>query len=175
MLKWHILPAKWGALAVAACALSACAAQLPALSTGALSGLNVAVAAPPLEVYQLIARHASRCWFAPDGRLRDKYIFHARVPSPAEGGNIQIALYNRMSTPKKPWGTKALTIELSGTTSTNLDFRNLNVPQTEEDRIKTEALAWANGRTDCKKAEAITPATPTAAPEKAKNAKKKRK
>ena len=95
---WQSLPA----------ALSACAAQLPALSTGALSGLNVAVAAPPLEVYQLIARHASRCWFAPDGRLRAKYIFHARVPSPAEGGNIQIALYNRMSNPKKPWGTKGV-------------------------------------------------------------------
>jgi len=139
-------------LATIACSvlMSACGGGGQLLTqTGSIAGLPTSVPMDPLEVYRLVARAAAQCWFGPAGRLSDRYIFHASAPSPAEGGAIEIAIHNRMPDPKKPWGSRALVIELSGTTSTNLAFRNISMPASEMTSIRTEVLAWANNRSLC--------------------------
>ncbi|MCB1509413.1 MAG: hypothetical protein KDJ36_00800 [Hyphomicrobiaceae bacterium] len=152
--------------------LPGCAGQLPPLQTSALAGLNVSVSAAPLDVYFRIAENAAQCWFGPEGRLASSHIFHAAASAPTTGKPIEIALHRRTADPKKPWGPRAYVIQLSGTSSTNIDFKNISLPQSEEAVVRNEALAWANGRSDCKR---LPPPVVTAPPPSTKPATKKAK
>jgi len=157
--------------------LAACAASsLPELKTSALSTLVTAnhpstVNADPIEVYQRIASRAAKCWFGPDGPLRQSHIFHAVVQAPADGRTVEIAILKRTDKPKSPWGPKVYQIDLTGTTSTDVSFQNFGLDLKTRAGIQKDALAWANGHPAC--TENVPPPAPRAA-DKPASAKRKR-
>lgn len=129
-------------------------ASLPQLKTSSLSPIvppnqSATVPVAPIEVYQRIATSASRCWFGPDGPLRYSHIFHAIVQAPADGGLVEIGIHKRTTNQKSPWGAKIYAIVLKGTTSTDLVFQNFGLDLKTRNAIKTDALAWANGKPAC--------------------------
>lgn len=166
------------ALSLAA-AVCGCAGQLPPLQTGALAGVNSSVALAPLDVYFRIAEQSAICWFGPEGRLTPSHIYHASAPSPSTSGSIEIALHRRTSDPKKPWGPRAFVIQLSGSDITSIEFKNISLPLSEDSTVRSETLAWASGRADCKRvprppvAEAEPPPKPTKRKRKTKHKKPK--
>ncbi|HUS96844.1 MAG TPA: hypothetical protein VMX97_08915 [Hyphomicrobiaceae bacterium] len=155
-----------------AAAMAGCSANLP-LSTGSTaapttslaansdaalgSGFGTGVSAAPVDVYQRIARQASRCWFAQDSTLHGTHMFHATAAPLSDGGRVEIAIHKREANIKKPWGARAYIIELTGSTTTYINFKNISLDLPTQDKIKSDAFAWANNRQQC--STRISPAT----------------
>lgn len=168
------------ALATLPLVLTACAAtSLPELKTSALSTLikenyPSTINADPIEVYQRIASRAAKCWFGPDGPLRQTHIFHAVVQSPVDGQTVEIGILKRTDKPKSPWGPKVYQIVLAGSTSTDVTFQNFGLDLKTRAGINKDALAWANGHPACTNdVPSLMPAA--AAPETGKPTPSKRK
>ncbi len=139
--------------AISVLLLSGCAAQtitsaLPAIDS---PGEPTRVSGLPAEVYSLIARGATSCWFAAGGQLKATHIFHADVDPPARGGGVEIAIHERDIKGEKPWGVKAFRINLIGSgEQTNIVVENLKVPEPIAALMRADVFHWVTGGRDCK-------------------------
>ena len=131
------------ALLWASTAMTACTTKLPTLDLAPAAGTSLLLSGAnsnvitdrPRTVYERVARQASRCWFGPFGSAHNRYIMHADVPPPTSSAPVTMAIHRRLKNRKKPWGPALLRVELSGTSSTTLTYRNLGLAQATMSRM----------------------------------------
>lgn len=143
-----------GLIACACVGATGCGASLPQGSPSASKGLvgsayATNIVGRPGEIYQRIARQATRCWFGPFGRFRTQYIMHADVPAPASTEPVTVTVHRRLQSSKRPWGPGLLRLEMTGTSTTNLSFTKLDLDPATRKVMTVGLTRWANGRTDC--------------------------
>ena len=112
------------------------------------SNANI-VTGTPSEIYQRIARQASKCWFGPFGSVHDRFMMSADVPPPTSSAPVTMAIHRRIAKSKKPWGPTLLRVQFSGTTSTTVSFQNLGLKPPIRSRMTQGVLHWANGKQTC--------------------------
>lgn len=148
-----------GAVLTAAGFLGACTANLPAPGGATpaatpllppISGANsTVIAGKPRTIYERIARQATRCWFGPFGSLHTQYMMHADVPPPASSAPVTMAIHRRLPSRTKPWGPALVRVQISGTSTTTLEYKNVGLASEIYDGMTTAFTRWANGRQDC--------------------------
>ena len=166
-------------LLTAVLVLAGCGSIAGPISLGSLPAADQTTANnPPTTVYSDIAQKALTCWVGPKGPLKRTHIFHADAASPTTGGKAEIALHERDTTQAHPWGARTFRIELQsegGGTNTRVTMQNIKIKQDLADAMRTDVIAWANGRDSCQ-AQVVRPPPPeavAAAPAKKKAALRK--
>jgi hypothetical protein len=132
---------------------------------------------PPTDVYSVIAQKALVCWMGPKGPLKGSQIFHADAASPTTGGRAEIALHERDTTQKHPWGPRTFRIELTdegGGTNTRIAMQNIKLPNDLAEALRTDVNAWVRGKDSCQ-AQVVRPPPPDPAPAPSKTKVKKTK
>lgn len=135
------------------------------------------VGAAPVDVYSLIARGATRCWFGAGGALRKTHIFNADAEPPSSGGKAEIGLLERDVSAQNGRGARVYRIVLSPDASgTRIDQENQKLPEALVAAVKADVHRFANGDIECARSGAMAPVvdTPVAAPARTKAAPKKK-
>lgn len=142
------------------------AVALPALPSISAPGEPALIAGTPTEVYAMIARGATSCWFAPTGQLKATHVFHADAEPPSRGGAVEIAIHVRDNDNSKTWGMRVFRINLTvAGEQTAIDVQNFKIQEETAALMRADAFHWATGGRDCrlKPLEAVPPPPPAKA------------
>lgn len=138
----------WKAIVLSsALALAGCAASAPPIDV-AFPKEAPQYPGSPASVYSRIARGAMACWFAPDGPLGRRYIWHATAEPEARGGAAEIVVHERAEDNYR--GRKALVVRIinrDGGSAVATDA--LKLPEPLAVRLKADVVTWAQGAEGC--------------------------
>lgn len=168
-----------GAALAATGLLLACTANLPAPSsnqpsaTPLLSQISAAnstvILGKPRTIYERIAHRATLCWFGPFGSLHARYMMYADVPPPSSKAPVTMAIHSRLPNQKKPWGPARLRVQISGTSTATLEYKNVGLARGTYDGMTAAFTRWANGHQDCPVLQVADPGWTTQAASPASN------
>lgn len=115
----------------------------------------------PAEAYTLIARGILTCWFGATGPLKATHIFSADAPSPAVGGDVDIAIHVRDPSQPSPRGARAFRIHLvkEGEARTRLSMQNHKIAADLAAAMERDVLSWAASTANCE-AQVVRPPQP---------------
>lgn len=171
MLRSGLISAGMGAAAnlLAGGCSGALPPALPPLPqiTGALT--ESPVVGPPVEVYARVARGAMACWFGTAGPLKAKYVYHAEVQPPAQGGRAEIVIHERDRTSENPRGLRAFRIAIAPDgEASSLTVETLKLPGPLAKSMQKDVRRWAAGAIGCSGADPGWEPRSPKAPEKPK-------
>ncbi len=126
--------------------------NLPA--TTASLGADLLAAAPhpepPAEIYSRIARGALKCWFGPEGSLKQSHVFHAKVDPPSAGGLAEIAVHTRDPGGSSHGVLRAFAVSITPTDAGSLvDAQSLRFPEDQGKAMREDVSRWAAGKEGC--------------------------
>lgn len=182
------------AAGLAACGGGATTASLGLPSPPALPGLDKMAKLPELpkvaasvghaelpttEVYALIARGATSCWFGAGGALKTSHVFYADADPPSVGGKAEIALLERDPTAQGNRGNKTYRVSLMAEgTGTRIELTNHKLSDEVATAVAGDVHRFAAGDLKCAEAGAtaqiIEPVAVPAAEAKGRKAPPKR-
>lgn len=104
---------------------------------------------PPVEVYARVARGALRCWFGPEGSLKQTHVFHAKADPPASGGAAEIGVHTR-ETGSSHGVLRAfvVTITPSGGGAV-VEPQNVRFPEPQAALMTADVSRWVAGKEGC--------------------------
>lgn len=121
----------------------------------------------PLELYNRVARGATRCWFGAEGHLKGTHIFNASAEPEAKGGSSEIVIHERDPKMPDPRGNRAFRVSItpSGDSATVV-AENIRFPVEEGQKMEREVRRWARDDVTCNPRESASkpegPASPPA-------------
>lgn len=122
----------------------------------------------PIELYNRIARGATRCWFG-EGGLRATHIFNATAEPESKGNaSAEIVIHEKDTRAPDPRGNRAFRVQIvpSGD-SAKVEVENIRFPQDVGQRMEREVRRWARDDLSCTRSDApvaaAEPSPPAAA------------
>lgn len=104
----------------------------------------------PLELYNRVARGATRCWFGAEGHLKPTHIFNAIAEPEGKGASASIVIHERDPKMPDPRGNRAFTVEIKPSgDSAKVTVENIRFPLDEGQRMEREIRRWARDDQSC--------------------------
>ena len=104
---------------------------------------------PPVEVYARVARGALKCWFGPEGSLKQTHVFHAKADPPSAGGAAEIGVDTREAGSShgvlRAFG---VAITPSGEGSV-VETRNVRFADAQSALMMADVTRWVQGQEGC--------------------------
>lgn len=127
------------------------ATELPALpKLPSLPEVHGQSSLPPTEVYALVARGATSCWFGAGGALRQTHVFYADADPPSSGGKAEIAILERVQGGETVRGPRAYRIALSPSAGgTVIEQSNQKLPEALATAVEADVGRFARGALAC--------------------------
>lgn len=105
---------------------------------------------PPAEIYSRIARGALKCWFGPEGSLKQSHVFHAKVDPPSAGGMAEIAVHTRDPSGSSHGVLRAFAVTITRTDAGSLvEQQNVRFPEAQGIAMREDVSRWAAGKEGC--------------------------
>ena len=92
---------------------------------------------PPVEVYARVARGALKCWFGPEGSLKQTHVFHAKADPPSSGGAAEISVHTRETGSSHASG------------GTVVEVQNYRFPDSQSKLMIGDVSRWVGGEAGC--------------------------
>lgn len=114
----------------------------------------------PTELYNRIARGATRCWFGADGGLKANYIFNASAEPGSKGGSAEIIIHEKDPRMPDPRGNRWFRVQIMAAgDSATVEVENIRFPTDVGQRMEREVRRWARDDMNCSpRVEAPQPA-----------------
>ena len=120
--------------------------------TAALGNVSVPTSQsddPPVEVYARIARGALKCWFGPEGSLKQTHVFHAKADPPSAGGAAEIGVHTR-ETGSSHGVLKAFGVTIAPAAGgTLVEAQNVRFPDGQSQLMIQDVGRWVAGEDSC--------------------------